>query len=576
MRKKATGIKSISGLDIIEEGYSLFKNELSSALLFNLLGSVPFAIGLLYVIGDMSYGQANTVDIVGSALTLTLLWMWNNLWQAVYRTRLVDYRCMRDVTKLNWRTLSRIFMRQNIIQPFGLILSPLAIFPMMWWLTVFFNVYGVDYRDNPGLREQLKRSRDIVGRDLKRVYLLMTVVWVFRTMMIVNFMLIFLFVPALLKLLFGIDTPFSQANSLLSGLRIVFNSTFISCAIVTAWLCYSPLEKAMWSIMVFYGESDKKGYDIIAGLKLLMQQRGMKIIIGLTLICTMILGGLKVGAAETSPVWKQTVSPAQLRNEIKHTLTRREYQWKLPVERSKHQSRSVIGAYINHLLEQIKGTLEWIFNFIDKLFSKATTTKASKLSAFLAWLSVKRYIAIWSVVSLALGIIGWMLFRWWRERQKIPISKATEASIKVVDLTDEENIAADDMDENEWLELAARLIAEGEQKLAMRAMFLAVIKTLADNQLLTIARGKTNRDYRRELMRRSHSEPVKIKLFSACLGIFEKIWYGDYTLANSEFDEFSGNIKQLINLRGSLCHNTKSNKIGLDGYIPPQEPYNQE
>jgi hypothetical protein len=550
MGKKQAGINYISGLDVIEEGFSLFKSNIATALLFNLLGSIPFAIGLIYIIGDMSYGRASKVDIAGSALILTLLWMWNNLWQAVYRTRLIDYRCMRNVTKLKLKFLGRIVVRQNIIQPFGLIFAPLAIFPGIWWATAFFNLFNVDYRDKPGIIEQIKRSKTIISSNFQRIYLLMLVIWAFRIMIMLNIVLLFLFMPALLKMLFGIDTPFSQANSVLSSLQIIFNSTFLSSVFVTAWVCYSPIEKAIWTVMIFYGESSKKGYDIIANLNLLAQQRNIKTILALLVGVSIIIGGMNIAAAERSVISVKTISPKKLHREIKQTLTKREYQWKLPVERAKTgESSSIIGSYIRYIVEKIGAWFKWGFDLIEKLFRKDKKASPSNFSDFLGWLSAKRYVAIWSAVGLSLVIISWFIFRWWRERRKIPTLKVTEALVKKVDLTDEENVIADDLEENEWLELAARLAAEGKLKLAMRAMFLAGLKALADAHLLTIAHGKTNRDYRRELMRRAHSEPERIKLFSSSLRLFEQIWYGDYGIEIGDFNYFSSNIKQLINQR---------------------------
>ena len=536
-------IKNLSSSNFIEV-------LIASALLFNLLGSIPFAIGLIYIIGDMSYGRASKVDIAGSALVLTLLWMWNNLWQAVYRTRLLDYRCMRNVTKLNLQILGRIVVRQNIIQPFGLILSPLAIFPGIWWATAFFNIFNVDYRDNPGIIEQIKRSQTIISNNFQRIYLLMVVIWAFRIMIILNMVLLFLFMPALLKMLFGINTPFSQANSLLSSLQIIFNSTFLSSVFVTAWLCYSPIEKAIWTVMIFYGESSKKGYDIIANLNLLAQQRSIKIVLALLIGCSIIIGGINIMAAETSVMPVEAISPNKLHHEIKQTLTKREYQWKLPVERAKTgESNSVIGLYIRYIVKKIGAWFKWGFDLIEKLFRKDKKAPPSKFNDFIGWLSAKRYMAIWGAVGLSLVILCWFVIRWWRERRKISTVKVTEAQVKKVDLTDEENVIADDLEENEWLELATRLAAEGKLKLAMRAMFLAGLKALADSHLLTIAHGKTNRDYRRELMRRAHSEPERVKLFSSSLRLFEQIWYGDYAIEIGDFNRFSTNVKQLMNQR---------------------------
>jgi len=553
MGQNRSKIDNISGLDIIEEGFSLFKNNIFSALLFNLLGTVPFAIGLIYIIGDMSYGRASQVDIAGSALILTLLWMWNNLWQTVYRTRLIDARCLRNLTKLNLKTLTRIFIRQNIVQPFGLILSPLAIFPGMWWLTAFFNLFGVDYQDNPGIREQINRSKVLIGNNFRRTYQLMAIIWIFRVMIMFDIILLFIFMPAILKMLLGIDTPFSQADSVISSLQIIFNSTFFSAVFVTAWICYSPIEKAIWAVMIFYGESSKKGYDIIATLSVLAQQRAMKIAIFGLVIFSIICSSTNAIAASPAPTTGvETIVPAKLNDEIRQTLNKREYQWKLPVERIKTgESKSIIGSFIEYIIGEIKSTVKWIYKLLNKLFKLDKPKKTSDYGGVLAWLHAKRYIAIWSVIGLSLLIVGWLLFCWWRERKKHPVVKATVARVKEIDLTDEENIIADDLEENEWLALAARLAAEGKLKLAMRAMFLAAIKALADRHLLTIARGKTNRDYRRELMRRAHSEPEKLELFNSNLAVFEKIWYGDYAIATHDFDCFSENVKKIMNQRGN-------------------------
>lgn len=560
MGQNKSKINYISGLDIIEEGFSLFKNNIFSALLFNLLGTIPFAIGLIYIIGDMSYGRASQIDIAGSALILTLLWMWNNLWQAVYRTRLIDARCLRDITKLNLHTLTRIFIRQNIIQPCGLILSPLAIFPGMWWVTAFFNLFSVDYQDNPGIREQINRSKAIISGDFKRIYQLMTVIWLFRVMIIIDIIVIFIFTPAMLKMLFGVDTPFSQANSIVSSLQIIFNSTFFSSVFVTAWICYSPIEKAIWAVMIFYGESEKNGYDIVATLSMLARQRSMKIALASLVMFSLFASSINAIAAQTTqPALAKTIAPEKLGNEIKQTLNKREYQWKLPVERVKTgESKSIISSFIEYIAGAIKAKLKWISKLLDKLFKRDKATKPNNFGGVMAWLNAKRYIAIWSVIGLSALIIGWLLFRWWREYRKNPAVKVIKARVKEIDLTDEENIVADDLDENEWLALATRLAAEGKLKLAMRAMFLAGIKALADCHLLTIARGKTNRDYRRELIRRAHSEPERIELFNSNLGIFEKIWYGDYAIENSDFDHFSENVKKLINTRGDCKSPTRA------------------
>ncbi len=539
--KKTTGFNA---LQIIEEGMGVFKANLGSTLLFNLLGSVPMAIGLLFVIGDMSYGRADRNTVIDSTLLLTGLWLWNMLCQTIYRTRLVDYCCRRPPTPLSPTRLGQLFVRQAIIQPYGLLLTPLAWIPVLWGINAVFNIFGVDYHDQPKIKEQLQRTIRIVINNLKSIYLLLAVIWAVRFMVVLNLVVLFLAIPALLKMLFGIDTPFSQADSLLTTFHLIFNTTFFSSVIICCWLCVSPLEKALWATVIFYGESAAKGYDIAARLQELASRRSIKTALSALLLISLATVTLQAAPIPTETIKnRQAVSPQQLRRNINQVLQRREYQWKLPVPRVKNQhSHSVWIDYLHYLAKRIEETLRWLTSRMEQ----RQTIRHKQHHGFLSWLN-RWYVSVAIAGGISLLLLLWLARRWWLERRhRIRTNSSPTQQPMPVDLNNEEETTADIMNPNAWRELAESLLADGKIKLATRALFLATIRILSDAQLLTIARGKTNGDYLSELQRRAVHSPETIKLFSSNLLLFERLWYGNHDISKSDFVQFKNRIEHII------------------------------
>jgi len=104
----------------------------------------------------------------------------------------------------------------------------------------------------------------------------------------------------------------------------------------------------------------------------------------------------------------------------------------------------------------------------------------------------------------------------------MPISQAIPA---VPDLRSE-NVVADQLPEEGWLRLARELMDAGELRLALRASYLAALAHLGAREFITVARYKSNRDYRGELRRRARARDELITAFDASVRDFERAWYG--------------------------------------------------
>ena len=81
--------------------------------------------------------------------------------------------------------------------------------------------------------------------------------------------------------------------------------------------------------------------------------------------------------------------------------------------------------------------------------------------------------------------------------------------------------------------------------MAVRAMFLATLSYLGGQALLSIERGKSNRDYARELRRRARGKPEIAVAFSGTVGVFERSWYGMYDVTPELIGELETNLAHM-------------------------------
>ena len=79
----------------------------------------------------------------------------------------------------------------------------------------------------------------------------------------------------------------------------------------------------------------------------------------------------------------------------------------------------------------------------------------------------------------------------------------------------------------------------------MRAFYFSSPAHLSARSLVTIARGKSNRDYERELLRRSHALPDLSQSFSANVTIFDRVWYGLHDINAELLQQFRENVERI-------------------------------
>ena len=100
----------------------------------------------------------------------------------------------------------------------------------------------------------------------------------------------------------------------------------------------------------------------------------------------------------------------------------------------------------------------------------------------------------------------------------------------------------ENLQQNDPTNLIKAAIALGDYRLAIRLYYLKVIRQLSLNGHITWERRKTNRTYLNEL------ESTELKTaFRAATSVFERVWYGNREIKNTDFKAIEPQFQQLLN-----------------------------
>ena len=202
--------------------------------------------------------------------------------------------------------------------------------------------------------------------------------------------------------------------------------------------------------------------------------------------------------------------------------------------------RGPIGSTVAWIVDQVgKGlntVIGWIDKLIDWLIALLPGGERRTASHDANWISSVRI----GVIVLLIGLVcvlAYIVWRSWIRRQAARAEIVAAAVESATDLENEET-TADDLPANRWLDLARQLTEKGSLRLAIRAFYLATLAGLADHELITIEKFKSNYDYEMELGRRAHQKEDLLPAFAKCSEIFERVWYGMYKTSLPDLDQF--------------------------------------
>ncbi len=124
------------------------------------------------------------------------------------------------------------------------------------------------------------------------------------------------------------------------------------------------------------------------------------------------------------------------------------------------------------------------------------------------------------------------------------VVKNTSVDNKVVRPTQEAPTAATPVEDIEtadletWLEQARQ---QGNWREAVRVHYLLLLRTLHTQEKIHWQKDKTNLDYLNELLHHHLLyDPVR-----QLTRVYERVWYGEHTLTQNEFEQLAGNFDQV-------------------------------
>ncbi|MBI5383350.1 MAG: DUF4129 domain-containing protein [Verrucomicrobia bacterium] len=578
-------------LELVEESVHLLRLAPASALGAYYAGTLPFLLGVLYFWSDMSRSSFAESRLPAAALGLALLFFWMKCWQTVFANHLLSRLCGETAPRFTVRRLLRAALAQTIVQPTGLFLLPIALVlvaPFGWVYAFYQNFTVLGSGEDAGVRPVLRRAwRQAVLWPGQNNWGLIAFK-VFGLFVFFNVMTGALALPFLVKMLFGVESVFTRS------VGAVLNPTFFVGLAVVTHLCMDPLVKAFYVLRCFYGESLQTGQDlrtelrrfdaankpaaIALALLALLTALPLNALSGEPQPSTRIVGivpqfqnpaaaeGTKLGpqedqnlltSAATSvnvarptrnpkPETQDSLNPADLDRAISVVIQQREYSWRFPREKlaAADKEKGTLAALVEGLYDSLRDGLkklnEWARKVRDWLFGDYHRP-ARRWGLGPVWATAAKWLLVLLVVGLAcvLGVIA--LRAWRRRRQKENLAQPIAAAPDVAD----ENVGADQLPEDGWITLARDLLTRGELRLALRAFYLSSLAHLAEKNLLSLAKFKSNRDYERELERRRHALPEVTQTFSENVSAFDRVWYGLHEVSRESLDQFASNVERI-------------------------------
>ncbi|HTU46243.1 MAG TPA: hypothetical protein VMF91_14340 [Bryobacteraceae bacterium] len=529
-----------SAVRLIEDALGLARRADSTAWLVYVAGVVPFFGLLLFAMTDLVQNPFAVERLPVIALALALLYCWLHICQSVFCGGL---KASLEGTK---ESLGAHFAQAVATQP-TMAASKLILWPVTTVLLVPYPAVTMFYQHSliPAPRFESLRGviaeakRDALYRQGQTIWMLLLVL-LLRAILWINLFGLLVLAPALWKMLTGIEGKLTRAPGLL------VNPITLTALSILAYIGLDPIVKAACVLRRFARQSESSGLDLRLRVAVLARAAAVALV-----LCAMCIPMRSAAAtAGQAPAKTATVSPDRMRQAIESVFRDPHGTWDLPVVQPQRPPSSPFVAFMNWIVDRVDAVWNGITSAIvtllkalHRIFSntnEARETKAHPVSTLGGW-------AVIIVFSLLLA--GAILASFWNRRKRTRGQAATTAvPAKAIDLA-REDVHAIDQPEDEWLRLAQQHRAAGNLRLALRALYLSTLAAFGRSGLISLARGKSNLDYLRELQRRAkrlNSECVP--LFSSNLSLFEESWYGNRLVTEKALELFERNSLALRKL----------------------------
>lgn len=525
-----------AALRLLEDAIALARSADAVSWLVYLSGIIPFFALVLYQMTSLEQSPFASEQVLALAFVLALLFLWMHVCQAVFCGRLYAIHT-EDAVSLG-RSFRQALTVQAVVAgtkvwawPIGLsLLVPHAAITMFYQSSLIASGSGVgDWRSTVRDAKQDASYRPGVAIwMLVVVFLLRCIVWI-------NLVALLFSLPGFWKTLTGMESEITRWPELIN------NATSLSAVTALAYLAFDPVVKAACVLRRFERQSLRSGLDLRLRLKVL----GRAAVLLAMFTCASTAHSWAADTAEMAAPATQSdpsVTPLRMHQAIRSVFRDPAEAWNLPLVEPHKKSHNPLFAFMDAVTERTgKWWNEfgsWLRRVLERQQRPTPPETHGPASGTSAWL----------LVSVFSGLVGTgVVVAWWRKKirpepKEMPVTGAVATAIDIVS----DMILPDDQPEDEWIRLAREHRANGNTRLALRALYLSILAALARASLITVARGKSNRDYLREVQRRGRRRGPELScLFGRTIQVFEQSWYGTFLVTETVLEDFEGDAREV-------------------------------
>jgi hypothetical protein len=261
--------------------------------------------------------------------------------------------------------------------------------------------------------------------------------------------------------------------------------------------------------------------------------------IGIIFSALFFLGALGVLAVNPE------TSSNKLDRAIQDVISKREYQWRMPRQAPPEEKQNLFIKFLEGWVNAINKVWNPVKNLLGKIMDwlrRALTAISPSYGSGKGFARGQLNVLIIGLIVLLTGIILFFLWKIRKRKKQEEEIILAQAILPVPDLRDE-NVIADQLPEEGWLRLAHDLLTQGEFRLAMRALFMSSLASLAETRWITIAKFKSNQDYWFELQRRAHDRKEMQDAFYDNVSAVDRVWYGMHPVTEEMIYHFRENVE---------------------------------
>jgi hypothetical protein len=530
-KKQPKVFGDVSPLEMLEQAFYVLRSLRIHQVMPQLVSAGLFLWALLSAFADLSQAGESRFMIEEWALILAVLYLHMKVWQSVF-SRWVwrELQGGEALAPLGWRAALRQTCALWGIHAWSFPLHLLAaiLLPLAWVYAGYQACTTLVYTRPMGrqaLRTLWRESwRACLYQPINN-HTLLAFLFGFGAIVWAAVYFTALMAPYLIHLFTG------EQNALtLHPFAYALNTLLITSTIGFTWLITSPFFRIVYTLRLFYSLSRQSGEDLLARMKGLSKKSVAGMVMAMLFFASV---GPATAADKSPPPVPTTAEIQEMDRLIKTSTSSAQYRWAPRPDKSKlkqeidDQKKSGWVQWIRRTFEKIGKLMRKIREAIfGENYNDKNPGEEGKEAWWASWYkNLETW--IWITIGTTVLLLSYGLYQWRKNKKKTPSVEGL-ARPALSDDWQENDAAAMDLADDEWLRLAQEQLQLGDHRRAVRALYLACLARLHEQKLVRLHRAKTNREYRHELSWHAGRRPELPSVFAEVVQIFEKVWYGHF------------------------------------------------